>query len=89
MIDNTSPRGPGLFSVRKGDAQPVITNIRRLAGREADTGARLIAGATGALAVLGAGLLAVSYAAQRQYLFGARHENWPSVIEALSLDWRC
>ena len=32
------------------------------------------------------GLLAVSYAAQRQYLFGARHENWPSVIEALSLD---
>ena len=36
--------------------------------------------------MLGAGLLAVSYAAQRQYLFGARHENWPSVIEALSLD---
>ena len=86
MIDNTSPRGPGLFSVRQGGTQPVITNIRRLAGREADTGARLIAGATGALAVLGAGLLAVSYAAQRQYLFGARHENWPSVIEALSLD---
>ena len=86
MIDNTSPRGRGLFSVRRGDAEPVITNIRRLAGREADTGARLIAGATGALAVLGAGLLAVSYAAQRQYLFGARHENWPSVIEALSLD---
>ncbi len=86
MIDNTSPRGRGLFSVRKGETQPVITNIRRLAGREADTGARLIAGATGALAVLGTGLLAVSYAAQRQYLFGARHENWPSVIEALSLD---
>ena len=86
MIDNTNPRGRGLFSVRKGGTQPVITNIRRLAGREADTGARLIAGATGALAVLGAGLLAVSYAAQRQYLFGARHENWPSVIEALALD---
>ena len=86
MIHNDSPRGPGLFSVRRGDARPVITNIRRLAGREADTGARLIAGATGALTVLGAGLLAVSYAAQRQYLFGARHENWPSVIEALSLD---
>ena len=86
MIDNTSPRGRGLFSVRKGETQPVMTNIRRLAGREADTGARLIAGATGALVVLGAGLLAVSYAAQRQYLFGARHENWPSVIEALSLD---
>ena len=44
MIDNTSPRGRGLFSVRQGDTQPVITNIRRLAGREADTGARLIAG---------------------------------------------
>ena len=86
MIDNTSPRGRGLFSVRRGDAEPVITNIRRLAGREPDTGARLIAAATGALALLGAGLLAVSYAAQRQYLFGARHENWPSVIEALSLD---
>ena len=86
MTVNTSPQGPGLFSVARGGAQPVITNIRRLAGRELDTGARLIAGATGALAVLGAGLLAVSYAAQRQYLFGARHENWPSVIEALSLD---
>ena len=82
----TSPRGAGLFSVTRDGAQPVITNIRRLAGRDLDTGARLIAGATGALAVLGAGLLAVSYAAQRQYLFGARHENWPSVIEALSLD---
>jgi hypothetical protein len=80
------PRGRGLFSVRRGGTQPVITNIRRLAGREADTGARLIGGATATLAVLGAGLLAVSYAAQRQYLFGARHENWPSVIEALSLD---
>ena len=80
------PRGHGLFSVRHGDARPVITNIRRLAGQELDTGARLIAAATGALALLGAGLLAVSYAAQRQYLFGARHENWPSVIEALSLD---
>ena len=64
----------------------MITNIRRLAGRELDAGSRLIAAATGALAVLGAGLLAVSYAAQRQYLFGARHENWPAVIEALSLD---
>ena len=86
-VDTPSlPRGRGLFSVRHGDTRPVITNIRRLAGQELDTGARLIAAATGALAVLGAGLLAVSYAAQRQYLFGARHENWPSVIEALSLD---
>ena len=85
-ISQASPRGHGLFSVRHGDARPVITNIRRLAGQELDTGARLIAAATGALALLGAGLLAVSYAAQRQYLFGARHENWPSVIEALSLD---
>jgi len=83
---NPRPRGPGLFSVAHADGQPLITNIRRLAGRDLDTGARLIAGATVALAVLGAGLLAVSYAAQRQYLFGARHENWPSVIEALALD---
>ena len=80
------PRGRGLFSVRRPGAQPVITNIRRLAGQELDAGSRLIAAATAALAVLGAGLLAVSYAAQKQYLLGARHENWPSVIEALALD---
>ena len=87
MDTSSLPRGPGLFSIGDADGtRPVITNIRRLAGRELDSGARLIAAATGALALLGAGLLAVSYAAQRQYIFTARHENWPSVIEALSLD---
>ena len=86
MDDTSIPKGRGLFRVHQGNGQPVITNIRRLAGRDLDTGSRLIAVATVFLAVLGAGLLAVSFAAQRQYVLAARHESWPSIIEALSLD---
>jgi hypothetical protein len=87
MAENSIPRGRGLFEFRNSNTgHRSITNLRRIAGRELDTGSRLIAVATVCLALLGAGLLAVSFAAQRQYVLAARHESWPSIIEALSLD---
>src|SRR5450631_2018979 len=55
----------------------------REAGRP---GASMIAVATGLLFVLGAGLLAVSLAAQYAYLLRQRHQHAASMAEALALD---
>jgi len=55
----------------------------REAGRP---GAGMIAVATGLLFVLGAGLLAVSLAAQYAYLLRQRHQHAASLAEALALD---
>jgi hypothetical protein len=49
-------------------------------------GARLIQAAAWMLFALGAGLLAVSFAAQYRYIFAERHQNVASVIEAGALD---
>jgi hypothetical protein len=87
MDDTSVPRGKGLFRIiHANTGHPTITNIRRLAGRELDTGQRMIAAATGLLALLIGGLMAVNFAAQRHWLFVARAENWPTIIEALALD---
>ncbi len=85
MSNSSVPRGPGLFEVRaKGDR--LVTNVRRLAGAERAPGSALIGSAAWLLALVGAGALYVSFSAQRQYVFGARHQDAASIIEALLLD---
>ena len=54
--------------------------------RSGKPGAGMIAVATGLLFLLGAGLLAVSLAAQYSYLYRQRHQSTTSLVEALALD---
>jgi Protein of unknown function (DUF2637) len=86
MSNSTLPRGPGLFEVARANGESVVTNVRRLAGADRAPGSVLIACAAWLLAVIGAGALYVSFSAQRQYVFGARHQDAASIIEALLLD---
>lgn len=80
------PRGPGLFHVARDGGERAITNVRRIAGTERAPGSVLIGWAAWLLALIGAGALYVSFSAQRQYVFGARHQNAAAIIEALLLD---
>jgi hypothetical protein len=90
MSTSTVPRGPGLFEITRDSGERLVTNskaaIRRLAGTERAPGSALIAVAAWLLALIGAGALYVSFSAQREYVFGARHQDMASVIEALLLD---
>jgi hypothetical protein len=86
MSTSNVPRGPGLFEITQANGERLVTNIRRLAGTERAPGSALIAVAAWLLALIGAGALYVSFSAQREYVFGARHQNAASVIEALLLD---
>jgi len=79
-------RGPGLFEVARANGESVITNVRRIAGAERPPGSALIGWAAWLLVLIGAGALYVSFSAQRQYVFGARHQDAASIIEALLLD---
>ena len=79
-------RGPGLFEVARANGESVITNVRRIAGAERPPGSALIGWATWLLVLIGAGALYVSFSAQRQYVFDARHQDAASIIEALLLD---
>ena len=81
------PTRPG--PVRGRPRQPAsgwCTNVRRIAGGERAPGSVLIGSAAWLLALVGAGALYVSFSAQRQYVFGARHQDAASIIEALLLD---
>ena len=79
--------GPGLYEVTEPDGTRWITNVtRRISGRDKHPGRGLINTAAGLLAVLDGGLFAVSLAAQYQYIFHAKHQSWPAVIEAVALD---
>jgi hypothetical protein len=80
------PRGPGLFEINRGNGDREVTSIRRLAGAERIPGSVLIGWAAWLLVLIGAGALYVSFSAQRQYVFGARHQDAASIIEALLLD---
>jgi hypothetical protein len=82
----SSPHGPGLFAVARGNGEGVITNIRRLADRERERGWWWIASATALLALLMGGLMYVSFAAQYQFIFAVKHVNAASAIEAGMLD---
>jgi hypothetical protein len=86
MSTSNLPRGSGLFEFPRVNAGRVVTNFRRLGGAERAPGSTLIAVAAWLLALIGAGALYVSFSAQREYVFGARHQNMASVIEALLLD---
>ena len=86
MIGNTSPRGPGLFSIARDGAQPVITNIRRLAGTERGPGSLLVTAGMALLALLDGGLLYVVFAAQDRFIFAVKHQNVAAMIQALALD---
>ena len=79
--------GPGLYEVTEPDGTRWITNLtRRIGGQQAHPGSRLINTAAVLLAVLDAGLFAVSLMAQYQYIFAAKHQSWPAYIEAVALD---
>jgi hypothetical protein len=89
VSDTSIPRGPGLFAIDSSDgtqSRTLITNIRRLAGRERPPGSLLITAATWLLAILDAGLLYVSFDAQYRYIFAIKNARIPSMIEAGMLD---
>jgi hypothetical protein len=80
------PRGRGLFRVAKASGDDVVTNIRRLAGAERPRGSGLILAAAILLGLLAAGLFVVTLNAQYKYVFAAKQQAVPAVIEAASLD---
>jgi hypothetical protein len=88
MTMNSVPRGPGLFEIARANGERAVTNIRRLADREYEPrpGRGLINTATVLLGLLGAGLFAVSLAAQYRYVFVVKHQAVPAMIEAIGLD---
>ena len=89
VSDASIPRGAGLFAIESSDGtqtSTLITNVRRLAGRERPPGSVVIASATWLLAILDAGLLYVSFDAQYRYIFAVKHTRIPSMIEAAMLD---
>jgi hypothetical protein len=80
------PRGPGLFEIVHDTGERVVTNVRRLAGKETPPGRILVNTATILLGLLAAGLFGVSLAAQYRYIFHAKHQVAASIVEALALD---
>jgi hypothetical protein len=89
VSDTSIPRGPGLFAIEHSDgaqSRTLVTNIRRLAGRERPPGSMLIASATCLLAILDAGLLYVSFDAQYTYIVAVKNAKVPAIIEAAMLD---
>jgi hypothetical protein len=85
--DNSAPpAGPGLFEVVRGSGERVITNVRRIAGAERAPGSRLVGAAAVLLGLLAAALFVVTLNAQYKYVFAAKQQAIPSVIEAASLD---
>ena len=86
MRDSSVPRGPGLFEVVGGSGRRAVTNVRRIAGADRTPGSRLILLATILLGLLAAGLFVVTINAQYKYVFAAKGQAVPSMIEAGALD---
>jgi hypothetical protein len=80
------PRGPGLFQIARTHGETAITNVRRIAGAERPPGSALVALAAILLGLLAAGLFVVTLNAQYKYVFAAKQQQIPSMIEAASLD---
>ena len=78
--------GPGLFEIAKANGETPVTNVRRLAGTGRAPGTVLISAGAWLLVLIGGGALFVSFDAQRQYVFAARHHQAAAIIEALLLD---
>ena len=92
-VDGQALHGPGLIGLTHANGQPVTANGQpvTVGPRQAIGGGRArgsvpIGWAAWLLSVTGAGALYVSFAAQRQYVFAARHQDLASIIEALLLD---
>ena len=64
----------------------MITNVRRLAGAERAPGSALVPAAAILLGLLAAALFVVTLNAQYKYIFAAKQQTIPSMIEAASLD---
>jgi hypothetical protein len=60
-----------------------VTDLKLVGGK---LGSRLIGIGAWLLVLLSAGLLYVSFAGQLKYIFFARHQYWPAVIESLMAD---
>ena len=86
MSTTNVPRGPGLFEVGRSTGERMITNVRRIAGADRAPGSALVTTAAVLLALLAAGLFVVTLNAQYKYIFAARQQTIPSMIEAASLD---
>src|SRR6266568_1154567 len=84
--DLPAPRGPGLFEVINATGRRAVTNVRRLTGAERTPGSALVSAATVLLALLAAGLFVVTLNAQYKYVFAAKHQAVPAMIEAAALD---
>ena len=82
----SAPRGPGLFEVGRATGERMITNVRRIAGAERAPGSALVTAAAVLLGLLAAGLFVVTLNAQYKYIFAAKQQTIPSMIEAASLD---
>jgi hypothetical protein len=86
---DAEPRGAGLFETADQDGWRHLTNVRKIAGRRRTRhapGSVLIGAGGWLLAVLGGGLLFVSFAGQFAYLLAARHQVAPSMVAALMFD---
>jgi hypothetical protein len=86
MSGYSVPRGPGLFEIVRPAGERAVTNVRRIAGTDRGPGSALIGWAAWLLAALGAGLLFVSFSGQFKYIFLARHQDVPSLIESAMFD---
>ena len=85
MTDSTTPRTAGLrilnVTWRRPKGSPKAED-----GPSRPPGSVLVSAATVLLGLLAVGLFVVSLAAQYRYVFAAKHEALPSVIEAVGLD---
>ncbi|MGH3198457.1 MAG: hypothetical protein ACRDNT_21655 [Streptosporangiaceae bacterium] len=86
MSNPATPRSPGLFEVARAGGERAVTSVRRIAGAERQPGSALVTTATVLLSLLAAGLLYVSFSAQYKYIFAAKDQSVPSMIEAGMLD---
>ena len=78
-----------MFETADQDGWRHLTNVRKIAGRRRTRhapGSVLIGAGGWLLAVLGGGLLFVSFAGQFAYLLAARHQVAPSMVAALMFD---
>ena len=87
MSNSSVPRGPGLFEVGRVNGERLITNVRRVAGADRTPGSALVSAATILLGLLAAGLFVVTLNAQYKYVFAAKGQAVPSMIEAHRLIW--
>ena len=83
-------RGAGLFEVNgPGPDGRHVTNVRKIAGRDRQSrpaGSALITASTALLAVLGAGCFYVSWWGQYLFIFAAKQQAVPAMIQAGMLD---